>query len=187
MLLPVDRHTLLTLARERITSALESRDPDYPPRRAELETAQGAFVTLRVPSPKGPRLRGCIGQILGKRPLYDTVLEAAHSAAFADPRFPPLTARELGRVAIEISVLSRIEPITDSRLVVPGTHGLLIELGMKSGLLLPQVAAEQNWDRPTFLAQTCRKAGLPPGAWSDPAATISIFTAEVFDESSLRM
>lgn len=187
MLLPADRHTLLTLARERITSELESREPRYPPRRPELEIAGGAFVTLHLATPDGRRLRGCIGSIFGTRPLYDTVLDAAHSAAFADPRFPPLSPHELGRLTIEISVLSRIEPVSDTLLIVPGTHGTLIELGGHSGLLLPQVAAERGWDRTTLLEQTCRKAGLPTGAWSDPAATISIFTAEVFDEASLRM
>lgn len=187
MLSPLDRQTLLTVARERITAHAMGRDPELPPRRAELEIPGGAFVTLHVLEHGRNQLRGCIGHIESTRPVYDTVHDAAYSAAFGDPRFPPLTADELGRIELEISVLSRLETITDSRVIVPGTHGIMLERGFHSGLLLPQVASERNWDRLTFLEQTCRKAGLPPGAWSDPDTVIRIFTAEVFDESSLRM
>lgn len=187
MLSPIDRQSLLTVARERIVSELTAREPDYPPRRAELEIEGGAFVTIHLVQGGTRRLRGCIGHIESLRPLYDTVRDAAYSAAFRDPRFPPLSDSELGMVELEISVLSKLETITDTTLIVPGTHGIMLEHGPHSGLLLPQVAAERAWDRSTFLEQTCRKAGLPPGAWSNPSATIRIFTAEVFDESSLRM
>ncbi|MFW6293400.1 MAG: AmmeMemoRadiSam system protein A, partial [Spirochaetota bacterium] len=182
-----DEARLLTVARERIGSELTGTEPDYPPRRAELEIPGGAFVTLHLVTQAGRRLRGCIGLIESTRPLYDTVRDTAYSAAFRDPRFPPLSAEELGSVELEISVLSRLEAITDTRLIVPGTHGIMLEQGRRSGLLLPQVAAERGWDRATFLEQTSLKAGLPPGAWSNPDTLIRIFTAEVFDESSLRM
>ncbi len=187
MLSSFDRQTLLTVARERITSELSRTDPDYPPRRPELEIPGGAFVTLHLVTSAGRQLRGCIGLIESTRPVYDTVRDAAHSAAFRDPRFAPLSSAELGSVELEISILSRLETITDSRLIVPGTHGIMLEQGSRSGLLLPQVAAERGWDRSTFLEQTCLKAGLPPGAWNSPDTVIRIFTAEVFDESSLRM
>ncbi|MFW5741652.1 MAG: AmmeMemoRadiSam system protein A [Spirochaetota bacterium] len=187
MLSAIDRQTLLTVARERIVSQLVAREPDYPPRRAELEIEAGAFVTLHLVRATVRHLRGCIGHVESLRPLYDTVRDAAYAAAFRDPRFPPLTSDELGMLELEISVLSKLETISDTRVIVPGTHGIMIQRGPHSGLLLPQVAAERSWDRTTFLEQTCRKAGLPPGAWSDPSTTIRIFTAEVFDESSLRM
>lgn len=187
MLSSLDRQTLLTIARERIGSELAGSEPDYPPRRPELEIAGGAFVTLHLVTSEGRRLRGCIGLIESERPLYDTVRDAAHSAAFRDPRFAPLSSAELGSVELEISVLSRLETITDTRLIVPGTHGIMLEQRGRSGLLLPQVAAERGWDLDTFLEQTCLKAGLPPGAWSNPDTVIRIFTAEVFDESALRM
>jgi len=187
MLQALDRQTLLTVARERITSELLATAPDYPPRRPELEIPGGAFVSLHLVSGGGRQLRGCIGLIESAQPVYDTVREAAHSAAFRDPRFAPLASQELGLIEIEVSVLSRLETITDTRLIVPGTHGIMIEQGSRSGLLLPQVAGERGWDRSTFLEQTCLKAGLPPGAWSNPRTVIRIFTAEVFDESSLRM
>jgi len=187
MLQAIDRQTLLTVARERITSELNRTEPDYPPRRPELEIPGGAFVTLHLVTGEGRRPRGCIGLIESTRPIYDTVRDAAHSAAFRDPRFKPLSAEELGSVELEISVLSRLETITDTRLIVPGTHGIMLEQGPRSGLLLPQVAGERGWDRGTFLEQTCLKAGLPTGAWSNPDTVIRIFTADVFDESSLRM
>ena len=187
MLSSLDRQTLLTVARERISSTLTGTPPSFPPRRAELEVAGGAFVTLHALSGTVRRLRGCIGHIESTRPVYDTVNDAAYAAAFRDPRFPPLTADELGSVELEVSVLSRLERITDTRIIVPGTHGIMIEQGRRSGLLLPQVASERDWDRETFLEQTCLKAGLPPGAWSNPDTVIRIFTADVFDESSLRM
>ena len=187
MLRAIDRQTLLTVARERIVSQLTGKEPDYPPRNPEVEIEGGAFVTLHLVRGGARSLRGCIGYIESLRPLYDTVRDTAYSAAFRDPRFPPLDVGELGTIELEISVLSNLEEITDTRLIVAGTHGIMLERGPRSGLLLPQVAAEREWDRTTFLEQTCRKAGLPPGAWSDPATTIRIFTAEVFDESSLRM
>jgi len=187
MLSSLDRQTLLTVARERISSTLTGLPPDYPPRTAELEVPGGAFVTLHVLSGANRRLRGCIGHIESTRPVYDTVRDAAYSAAFRDPRFAPLTAEELGSIELEVSVLSRLERITDTRLIVPGTHGIMIGQGNRSGLLLPQVASERDWDRETFLEQTCLKAGLPPGAWSSPDTVLRVFTADVFDESSLRM
>ena len=62
-----------------------------------------------------------------------------------------------------------------------GRHGLLVERDRLRGLLLPQVATEWGWDRETFLAQTCHKAGLPQDAWRH-GAKIWRFEAEVFGE-----
>ncbi len=178
------RRTLITVARKRITSELTGHDPGYPDRLPELEAPGGAFVSLHILHGFEPRLRGCIGHITSDLPLYDTVREAAFAAAFRDPRFPPLTKDEIADVVIEISVLSALERITDTRSIEAGRHGILIEHGRHSGLLLPQVALSHRWDRTTFLEQTCRKAGLDPDAWRSPDTVIRIFTAEVFDESS---
>jgi len=97
-----------------------------------------------------------------------------------DPRFPPVRAAELDMLQLEISVLSPMFTIAPEDVVV-GKHGLLISHGGRRGLLLPQVAPEWGWDRETFLAQTCRKAGLPPDQWRH-GAKIEAFTAEVFGE-----
>lgn len=140
-----------------------------------MEDRCGAFVTLKR---KG-RLRGCIGHIVGDKPLHRTVAEMARAAAFNDPRFPPVSAGELPDLDVEISILSPLSGCTPEE-VQPGRHGLLVRRGRNSGLLLPQVAREYGWDRETFLAQTCLKAGLPRGAWQNPAAEIFCFEAEVF-------
>ena len=166
---------------------LTAQDPLFPPRQPELETPSGAFVSLHLAEDGMLRLRGCIGIVESNRPLFDTVRECASGAAFRDPRFTALTAPELDAVMIEISVLSPLERITDVRLIEPGIHGIMIQCGGHSGLLLPQVATERHWRRSTFLEQTCGKAGLPPGAWADQEAAIFIFEAEVFDETTLRM
>ena len=137
---------------------------------------RGAFTTLHL----NGKLRGCIGYVLPSHSLYRTVAETARAAAFDDPRFAPLTADEALGVEIEISVLSPLRPI-DPEDVLVGKHGLVISRGNRRGLLLPQVPAEWGWDRETFLAQTCKKAGLPEDAWRC-GAEIQGFTAEVFGD-----
>lgn len=187
MLEESDRRLLVAVARERITANLEERKPFLPEPTEAVLVLSGAFVTLHTVSGRARELRGCIGHIEARSSLYDTISSAAVSAAFQDFRFPPLTLAELPSVELEISVISPFERVSTPEDVEPGTHGLFIRLGGSSGLLLPQVASERKWDRDTFLAHTCRKAGLPPDAWRDPAAEISRFTAEVFDEASLGM
>ncbi len=184
MLSAQGRRTLISTARERITSHLEGSEPHYPQRVPELEAPAGAFVSLHIVHGLESRLRGCIGRITSDRPLYDTVRETAFSAAFHDPRFPPLEKDELRNLLVEISVLSALVRVGDVRAIEPGLHGILIEHGHSSGLLLPQVAAQHRWNRETFLEQTCRKAGLAPDAWRSPNTVIRAFTAEVFDETS---
>jgi AmmeMemoRadiSam system protein A len=186
MLEPEDQKTLLILARERIASELESRQPAYPPCSAALEFPAGAFVTLRMPG-RQPELRGCIGRIEATDTVYETVRHVAFQAAFRDPRFPELSLPELSEVRIEISVLLPPEPVEDTEAIIPGKHGLIVSRGRQSGLLLPQVAGERNWDRTTFLEQTCRKAGLPTDAWRDPETRIETFEAFVFDEAAHSM
>jgi AmmeMemoRadiSam system protein A len=173
-----DRSLLLATAREAIRARLSFQAPDFPEPTSPLLAPCGAFVTLK----KGQDLRGCIGHITASRPLVETVRDAAAAAAFEDPRFPPLSREEWPSISIEISVLSPFRPVTDPGQIRPGTHGIMIRQGHRSGLLLPQVATEQGWDRETFLARTCRKAGLPPDAWRAPDASIEIFSALVFGE-----
>lgn len=172
------KKALLSIARGSIAAAFEGRPPpspsDAPP---ELAAERGAFVTLH----EGQDLRGCIGTLEARGPLVRTVAELARSAAFHDPRFPPLAAGDLPRVRLEISVLSPLRRVEDPSEVEVGRHGLYLVQGARGGVLLPQVATEQGWDRETFLAQTCRKAGLRPDAWLR-GAEIRVFEAEVFGE-----
>jgi len=177
-LTPGEKGALLAVAREAIVARLEARSPRYGPVTPSLKAACGAFVTLHA----GDALRGCIGHILASDPLIETVREMAVAAAFHDPRFSPLALDELSAVSIEISVLGPLERITKIDEIIVGEHGLYVKRGGLSGVLLPQVAPEQGWDVPTFLAYTCRKAGLRRDAWSEPDTEVFRFSAVVFGE-----
>ena len=171
------RKVLKEIARQAISSALANKSYTVPGSLPDgLKTPSGAFVTLM----KSGELRGCIGRIIASGPLADTVREMALAAAFEDPRFSPLTLKEWPRIDIEVSVLTPMEPVTDTSTIQPGVHGLYIRKGLRSGLLLPQVATEYGWDRKTFLEQTCRKAGLDKDAWKEAGTEIYCFKAQVF-------
>lgn len=147
-----------------------------PPPTEKLKQPMGAFVTLKI----NDNLRGCIGSVVGVSPLHETVATMAQSAAFEDPRFPPLRVEEFESLEIEISVLSPLEPCPDAERVEVGRHGLIVRKGGRSGLLLPQVPLEHGWNRETFLRHTCFKAGLPPDSWRDADAELYWFEAVVF-------
>jgi AmmeMemoRadiSam system protein A len=174
-----DRLVLLQTAREAIGARLAGRQPLFPQAPPSLAAPCGAFVTLKI----NGELRGCIGHIGACQPLIEVVRDVAVSSAFDDPRFPPLSPSEWPQVGIEISVLSPFERITDLQRITVGVHGLMVRNGHRSGLLLPQVATEQGWDRENFLAHSCRKAGLPADAWRSPETRIEIFSATVFHET----
>lgn len=178
LLSKTERQLLLDIAGQTIRAAIENRPlaPFTAVTGALLEPA-GAFVSLH----KDGELRGCIGTFARDRPLHAIVGDMALAAAFEDPRFPPVAASELSSLEIEISVLSDLRR-TEPESVVPGFHGVSVARGGMKGVFLPKVATEAGWDRTTLLEQTCLKAGLPPHAWQDPAAEISVFTAEVFGE-----
>jgi uncharacterized protein len=175
---PETRTRLLEQARRAIAAHLQGEelsmgdDGDPWPR-------QGAFVTLKTRSTG--HLRGCIGHVEADQSLGATVRRMAVAAATQDPRFPLVTLEELDALRLEISVLSPLEPIYPEDVEV-GRHGLLLRFRGRSGLLLPQVPVAQRWDRDSFLDHTCRKAGLPPGSWRDPACELLAFTAIVFGE-----
>ncbi len=170
---------LLRLAREVVSKKVHGANPDIPePPTEKLREKRGAFVTLN----KFGQLRGCIGYIEAVKPLYLTIADMAESAAFRDPRFPPVTADEVPDLGIEISVLTPLRPIESTDEIQVGRHGILVRQGFYQGLLLPQVATEYGWDRETFLTQTCHKAGLPGDCWKDPETEILIFSADIFSE-----
>jgi AmmeMemoRadiSam system protein A len=140
----------------------------------------GAFVSIH----RGPALRGCLGRLTVDDPLGKTLLHLGGAVAHCDPRFPPVTADELGSLHIEISLLTPERPVASIDEIDVGRHGLIVEHGRARGLLLPQVAAEHAWDRETFLEHTCIKAGLPRTAWQ-AGARILVFEAVVFSEAAL--
>jgi AmmeMemoRadiSam system protein A len=108
------------------------------------------------------------------------VAETARAAAFEDTRFSPVTVEEALGVDVSLSILSPLKVIKPEEVEI-GLHGLVIVKDGRRGLLLPQVPVEHQWDRMTFIQQTCRKAGLPIDAWQQ-GATIEAFTAEVFGD-----
>lgn len=174
-----EKKALLKLARDTIKARLYSEvEPSPPTVQGPLAQPGAAFVTLRSVG----ELRGCIGYTEAFQPLYQTVMSCALAAAFDDPRFPPLSEVEYPSISIEISVLTPLQLIEDPAAVEVGKHGLLIASRGGRGLLLPQVATDNNWDRETFLDYTCRKAGLPPDEWKSGQAEIYVFEAEVFAE-----
>jgi AmmeMemoRadiSam system protein A len=120
--------------------------------------------------------------VVGVEALWRSVRSNAVAAAFRDPRFPPVDSSELHQIAIEISAMSALEELKNPESLEIGRHGLLVERGPARGLLLPQVAADNNWDRATFLDQTCRKAGMDPGCWELEDTRVFIFTVDNFEE-----
>ncbi|ABK16991.1 AmmeMemoRadiSam system protein A [Syntrophobacter fumaroxidans] len=172
-----EKQTLRQIAFQAIRSRCFGEPlPEPSPESPGLKERRGAFVCLH----KGKELRGCIGMIEPIEPLYKTVRNMAVEAAFGDPRFCALQSDELDRVDIEISVLTRLERISDTERIEIGKHGIYIRKNYQTGLLLPQVATDNHWDTREFLEWTCRKAGIPSDAWKDPDTEIYIFSADIF-------
>lgn len=177
MLTVAEQHALLQFARDTIAARLTGSALPPPVRLDDPQRHAGAFVTLR----SAGDLRGCIGYPGSEKRLDEVVGHCAVAAATEDPRFPPVTADELPGLEVEISVLTPIRKVDDVNEIEVGRDGLIVQDGFRKGLLLPQVATEQHWNRDTFLSHTCLKAGLRPDAWRS-GAKIFRFQAEVFSE-----
>jgi AmmeMemoRadiSam system protein A len=178
MLTSTQKEALLALARETARAAAAGERGTPGPAPEGLAAPGAAFVTVRVAG----ELRGCIGTFEAQEPLWDTVHEMATAAATRDPRFGPLAAHDVGALTVDVSVLAPARRIRDAAEIELGRHGLEVRRGPRRGLLLPQVATDHDLDRETFLAETCRKAGLPAGAWRDADTEIWAFEAEVFGD-----
>jgi AmmeMemoRadiSam system protein A len=140
-----------------------------------------AFVTLT----EDGELRGCMGILDPERPVHDAVAEAAACAARTDPRFRPVSPDELPRLHLDVSVLGPMVPLADPLAWRLGVDGIVVQLGGRRGLLLPEVAVENKLDRVRMLDIATRKAGLPAGAWRDPAARVYAFRTERFGGSAV--
>jgi AmmeMemoRadiSam system protein A len=172
VLLKVARDTVEAVIRHQKITTPESDDP-------ELNAPCGCFVTLK----NHDRLRGCIGQFISDSPLIELVAEMAKASATGDPRFfaDPITADELEKLDIEISVLSPLKRTDDPLSLKLGVDGIYIKRDRMSGCFLPQVATETGWSKEEFLSYCCaHKAGLAADAWKDPETEVYLFTAEVF-------
>ena len=172
-----DKLALLRLARNRIAARLGVEPlADIQPTPA-MKAVMGAFVTLH----KHGELRGCIGEIIPRRPLVEAVAEQAVNAAFHDPRFPPLQTGELDEIDIEISALTPPHPVDSYNDIVIGRHGIVLEKNGRSAVFLPQVAPEQGWSLEETLAYLALKAGLRPDDWRS-GCRFEVFEAIVFGE-----
>ncbi len=174
-----EKKILLDIARKAITSAILGKDePPEPREEKSLNMRNGCFVTIK----QDGELRGCIGNFQSELPLFKEVAEMAAASATKDPRFYPLQETDTDSISLEISVLSPLHKIGTVDEIDIGKHGIYLEKGYYRGVLLPQVATEHEWDRETFLKQTCLKAGLPTEAWDAEDADIYIFSAQIFGD-----
>ncbi len=180
---------LIKIARRAITSRLQKdaiNDIPYPENSSSRLKAlcAGTFVTLTLSG----ELRGCMGSFREDVPLPQSVQSNAVNAGFNDPRFSPLTLKELGRVCIEVSVLSPAKPLIYENAqdliekLFPGRDGVILQKGSARATFLPQV-----WNqlpRPEdFLGHLCLKAGLPADCWKRETLSIDIYGVQSFEET----
>jgi AmmeMemoRadiSam system protein B/AmmeMemoRadiSam system protein A len=173
---------LLNLARESMVLAVKGMKPpvvDSVP--SALKKSSGCFVTLTI----NGNLRGCIGYIEPIKPLYQAVIDNARSAALSDPRFSPVRQDELGKINVEVSVLSNPVPLEfktpDDLLqkLKPGVHGVILQKGPYHSTFLPQVW-EQLPDKIMFLEHLSMKGGMARDGWK--TSEVRTYTAEHFQE-----
>ena len=183
---------LVKLARQTVDGyVIKKIKPEVPDDVPEALTAKsGVFVTLNSITGKNVTLRGCIGRPYPTQPLVEATIDSAVDSSTNDPRFPPVTQRELASILVELSILTPPKKINWSKpqdlidRVKIGRDGLIASRGMWRGLLLPQVPVEWAWDTKQFLEHTCNKAGLPLDAWKDTKTEFMSFQAEIFGEET---
>ena len=186
MISDADGQFLVKLARSAIESYLKDSTTIKVPEDVSyvLKEERGAFVTLT----KEGNLRGCIGYPEPVKPLAQAVIDVAIGAATGDPRFPRVTSIEMEKIHVEVSVLTKPElvnvqkPLEYLETIEVGRDGLIVEMGIYRGLLLPQVPVEWNWDIEEFLANTCMKAGLPADCWLQDGVKLYSFQSQIFEE-----
>lgn len=184
MLTPEEKKELFRIAHQSIEAEVKGLPkPKLEPLTPRLAELRGVFVTLKEQG----QLRGCIGYIEGSKPLYLAVAEMAVAAATGDPRFPEVTETELPELEYEISVLTPKRQIVSPEEFIPGQHGIIVQRGGRSGVFLPQVAAEEGWTGEETLNYLCaHKAGLPTGAWREKETKLFVFEAQVLEENDLK-
>lgn len=172
--------TYLKIARDAIKAHFEHTYIDksalldiYP----ELSIQRASFVTLTM----NGHLRGCIGSIIAHQSLIDDLTSNAISAAFRDPRFPPLSRSELDEVKIEVSLLTHPEPVIYrdedelSHIIRPDIDGVILRLGNHQATFLPQV-----WEELSNFESFFAHLGLKAGIGNDPLSYHpDIFTYQV--------
>jgi len=171
------KQILLSLAREAVETYLRTGEIiDKKFTDPALNQRVGAFVTIY----KNGGLRGCLGLTQSDEPLFKTVINMAVAASTEDPRFNPVEKNELQNLEYEISILTPFKKVKSWKEIEINKHGVMVKQKGKSGLFLPQVAKENDWDIKTFLTILCQeKAGLPGDAWQNPQTELLVFEAEV--------
>jgi hypothetical protein len=149
---------------------------------------RGVFVTLNKRINTTKELRGCIGRPYPVMLLGDAIIISAINAATEDPRFMSVTIKEMDNIEIEVTVLTMPYKLEGKPEELPGKieigrHGLIVQKGFNSGLLLPQVAEEHGFNAEEFFTQTCMKAGLAPDAWFDPDTQVCAFEGQIFSQT----
>jgi AmmeMemoRadiSam system protein A len=177
MLTSDERQLLLAIARAALEAKVRSTAEADLDSSAPVGSHHGAFVTIS----RNGELRGCLGRLTPEPPLTALVRHLAQAVADSDPRFDAVRPGELDEISIEISVLTPTRAIVSVEEIEIGRHGLIVEQGARSGLLLPQVAVEHGWSLDEFVRHTCLKAGLAADAWRR-GATLLVFEAQVFGE-----
>lgn len=177
-----DKKQLLALARKSLVYFLKNqRTPEASELNVTVSDAmklqRAAFVTLKENS----QLRGCIGDIFPRQPLYKSVISNAINAGVNDSRFRPVTESECNNITIEISALTPPAPIASAEKIRIGVDGVVLNKNGYGAVFLPQVAPEQGWDVSQMLTELSLKAGLPPDAWKEGASFL-VFQADVFGE-----
>lgn len=186
-----EQKELLALARESIKRSLGVDSNEVIDRIAQslphdFKQHLGVFVTIKkIEGEERTSLRGCIGNIIGKGPVWESILTLSREAAFHDPRFSPVRLDELHDLIIEISLLTPPKSIDSYRQIRLGEDGVILTLGYNRAVFLPQVATEQGWTREELLDNLCLKAGLYNDSWRDPDCLLEVFQAEVFSEDEV--
>lgn len=176
---------LLTVARKTIEGRLFNKDlPEDKNNLSEKYLEKhGTFVTLTI----NDNLRGCIGHIIPHESLIEGIRINAINAAFEDPRFPPLSAKEWDKVKVEVSILTEPEPLeysdSDDLLdkLKPGIDGVILKKGFAQATFLPQVW-DQLPDKSEFLTHLCMKAGMSGSEWKRGELTVYTYQVQAFEE-----
>lgn len=180
-----EKKALLKFARESIRHVLDkgrALPVDYFAKEAteNMKREMGCFVTLSLKDTHA--LRGCIGEIVAQRPLYQAVTALAVHSAFRDERFKELQPHEFAKITIEISALTPAHPVASWRDIEIGRHGMTVSRKGRMAVFLPQVAPEQGWTLEQTLTHLSLKAGLDRNDWRNGAA-FTVFEAIVFREA----
>lgn len=178
------------IARSTIEKKLGKEGGSIPEQTSVFRKESGVFVTLNTYPDRN--LRGCIGYPEPIMPLGKAIMDVAVSAATRDPRFPPVSLKEMDRIVIDVTLLTPPEKISYGdeedlkRQIRIGRDGLIAKRSFFSGLLLPQVPVEYGWSVEEFLSHTCMKAGLHPEEWRRGDVEFQKFQGRVFGEREPR-